>query len=68
MCHKILFIFQAGAHPYSEIETQVIEKFLGSHASKIDAYVALHSYGHMFLHPFGHTRVPAVRFSHLSLK
>lgn len=50
---------QAGSHPYSEVETQAIEEFLKSKAHRIDAYIALHSYGHLFLHPWGHTRVPA---------
>ena len=55
------FMQIAGTHPYSEVESQAIEGFLKSHAHRIDAYIALHSYGHLFLHPWGHTRVPAVR-------
>ncbi|KAG5672023.1 hypothetical protein PVAND_002185 [Polypedilum vanderplanki] len=48
----------AGAYPYSEPETRATEGFLNTHASTIDAFLALHSYGHLFLHPWGHTIVP----------
>ncbi|CAG9808221.1 unnamed protein product [Chironomus riparius] len=48
----------AGAYPYSEPETQATESFFEANAKKIDAFLALHSYGHLFLHPWGHTNVP----------
>lgn len=51
----------AGRAPFTEGETIAVENFLANNSAKIDIYLAFHSYAHMMLFPFGHTRTRIVR-------
>uniref|UniRef100_A0A915ETZ6 Peptidase M14 carboxypeptidase A domain-containing protein n=1 Tax=Ditylenchus dipsaci TaxID=166011 RepID=A0A915ETZ6_9BILA len=43
-----------GPSALSEVECQSLTQFLKSHNSSIKAYVSLHSYGNLIIHPWGH--------------
>jgi len=44
----------AGPKPFSEIEDLNVANFLGSNNRTLKAFVALHSYGDLFMHPYGY--------------
>lgn len=50
----------AGSHAFSENETLAIHNYLERNPGKFDAYIALHSYAHQMLHPYGHRFASAV--------
>lgn len=50
----------SGSHAGSEPETVNIVNFLKAKGSEFDAYLTIHSYGQMWLYPWGYTSaVPA---------
>lgn len=50
----------AGAFALSESETKAVDDYLTQINGLVDVYLALHSYAHQMLHPYGHTTIPAV--------
>ena len=50
----------AGSAPLSEVETAALDAYLSQNVQKFDVYLALHSYAHQILIPFGHTPVRVV--------
>lgn len=52
----------AGPRPFSEPEAAAMEQYLLEHHDKFDVYLSFHSYGHIILFPFGHTRERIVSF------
>ncbi|VDP43719.1 unnamed protein product [Soboliphyme baturini] len=47
-------IFQ-GDYPFSEPESQAVKKFLLDHFN-IEAFINLHTYSQLWIHPYGHTK------------
>ncbi|KAG5675035.1 hypothetical protein PVAND_004974 [Polypedilum vanderplanki] len=48
----------SGPYNFSEPECYAIDRFLDAHRGIFDAYLALHSYDHSILYPYGNSRVP----------
>jgi len=46
-----------GPYPFSEPETAAVRDFILARRNDIDMYLTFHSYGQMFLHPWGYERV-----------
>ncbi|XP_059061058.1 carboxypeptidase B-like [Achroia grisella] len=44
----------AGSQAFSEAETRVVQSLLHEHLHRIALYLTIHSYGSMFLYPWGH--------------
>ncbi len=45
-----------GPEPFSEPETRAIRDFLLARLPRLNAYVSLHTYGQIWIHPYGHAK------------
>jgi hypothetical protein len=54
-----------GTAPFSEPEALAIENYLKKNPGIFDVYLSFHSYGHLFLFPYGSTIVRASNFNEL---
>lgn len=55
----------AGAYAFSEVEADIVEKYLLAHPGRFSVYLSFHSYGPYLLFPFGNTATRAEHFDDL---
>lgn len=53
-----------GRHPFSEPETYSLGKYLLSHRKNIKVFLDIHSFGQLFMSPWGHTTRYSSHYKH----